>query len=703
MGVIERIDEDDPFPEEDVWVRRFLVRPQKAFDELISGRCIIASFFGLEPQEALCRSVGGMARDHEIWPKLNEQTLRWLVDWREWGANRRAAYGLNAYVGTAIGVISIVGRLNLTGVIDDFKKNYGAWLRWAADLRLGSSHDPYWAIAATVALSQTEQDGGRFVRRWHALIENAGQADDWADARNGLAALRHVWSKEQPPKEWLLGFARFAATLPDSKEAKAAFERIWREETIFFPRGPEAWRKLAAPYFGYHLLKDKPALEWWKEQVKWSKEWEKKADKPVYRAPRPTEEDIKTLNTIVAQGRLAKSRVWVESYVKKCRHWAEETGDTYYIVRTATKVGTDALDIDPQWAHNLARTLLLWAPNDAHGWTLWVLALAKLGDAKSAELAAWESLRRFPDDDVARAALGELLAKQPERRAEAEAVFVETIRRFPDDVVARNALGNLLLELGPERLDEAEACFKEAQRIDRGDGVARTGLASVAKQRRGDPRPLRAETPPPERADAFAGEVAGFRADALCERADAALTLLGNDPALRDRSNEDLAAVLRAEPSHPFALMLQARDDPDKRAKLGEAVSSWGLNLYAAQGSNDIAAFNRLTRMAPERRPVVLLARRMAPVRDGKEDGALADLINKDLRDGADRALQVVQARLRWMSGWREGRGVSTADLTAALDRHERECHAALWDVAKLTAVQGALPFADTPFADRAD
>lgn len=310
MGVMERIPLDGPLPDAHRWVRRFLARPQKAFDQLIGGAAIIDPYYSLEPEDVLCILAGDAPPDHVFWDKLNEQCLRWLNERRGWSAEKRAAYGLNAYVGGVVGVISIVGRLNLTGVIDDFKKNYGAWMRWAADLRLGSSHDPYWAIAATVALSQTEQDGGRFVRRWHELIENAGQADDWSDARNGLAALRHVWSKEQPPKEWLLGFVRFAATLPDDTRAKAAFERIWREETIFFPRAPEAWRRLAAPYFGYHLLKDKPALEWWKEQVKWSKEWEKKADKPVYRAPRPTEEDIKTLNQIVAQGRLAKSRAW---------------------------------------------------------------------------------------------------------------------------------------------------------------------------------------------------------------------------------------------------------------------------------------------------------------------------------------------------------------------------------------------------------
>ncbi|HRQ82755.1 MAG TPA: tetratricopeptide repeat protein, partial [Azospirillaceae bacterium] len=523
MNVTERIPVDSPLPEAHPWVRRFLARPQKAFDQLISGAAIIDPYYSLEPEDVLCILAGDAPPEHVFWDKLNEQTLRWLNERRGWSAEKRAAYGLNAYVGGVVGVISIVGRLNLTGVIDDFKKNYGAWLRWAADLRLGSSHDPYWAIAATVALSQTEQDGGRFVRRWHELIENASQADDWADARNGLAALRHVPSKEQPPKEWLLGFARFAATLPDSKEAKAAFERIWREETIFFPRGPEAWRKLAAPTFDYHLLKDKPALTWWKEQVKWSKEWEKKQG--FKRLEAPTYDDArramrKLYSDDWRQG-VAEGKALMQRHVA----FAEKAGDAYYLVRACGELGKAAILVDPQWAHDLARTLLLWEPNNAHGWTLWVRALVKLGDARSAELAAWESLRRFPDDAVARNALGELLAKQWERLDEAEAVFVETIRRFPDNVVARAALGNLLLELGSGRLDEAEACFNEALWIDQGDTVARTGLASVAKQRRGERKPTTDETPPPERADAFAGEVAGFRADALCERADAALTL----------------------------------------------------------------------------------------------------------------------------------------------------------------------------------
>jgi tetratricopeptide (TPR) repeat protein len=693
MNVTERIPVDSPLPEAHPWVRRFLARPQKAFDQLISGAAIIDPYYSLEPEDVLCILAGDAPPEHVFWDKLNEQTLRWLNERRGWSAEKRAAYGLNAYVGGVVGVISIVGRLNLTGVIDDFKKNYGAWMRWAADLRLGSSHDPYWAIAATVALQQTEQDGGRFVRRWHELIENAGQADGWSDARNGLAALRHVPSKEQPPKEWLLGFARFAATLPDSKEARAAFERIWREETIFFPRGPGTWRKLAAPYFDSHLLKDKPALNWWKEQVKWSKEWEKKENRTPERSPMPSE-----AQAVIRKLGGDNWRQGVEegkALIRRSVAFAEKTGDAYYLVRTCVNLGKAAIPVDPQWAHDLARTNLLWAPNDNIGWTLWMRALARLGDARSAELAAWEALRRFPEDPIKRNAMGEVLAKQPERRTEAEAVFRETIYSFPDNVVARAALGNLLLEMGPERLAEAEACFNAVLEIDPGDRYAGPGLKAVTKARGGERKPATDETPPPDRADAFAAEVAGLRPDALCQRADATLTLLGNDPVLRDRSDTDLAEVLRAEPSHPFALMLQARNNPDMRAKLGDAATSWGLNLYAAQGSNDIAAFNRLTKTAPERRPVVLLARRMAPVRDGKEDSALAGFVNEVLRDGADAALLVTQNRLRRMTGWRDGRGVSTADLTAALDRGQAECDALLWDVAKLTAVRGALPFAD--------
>lgn len=232
MMSIDQGVEDDPFPTEDRWIRCFMARPQRTFDNTVLGRCIIDSCFGIEPDEAICRIVGGLPSDHEIWPKLNEQCLRWLNEWRQWPDEKRTAYGMNAYVGTVIDVLSIVGRLTLVGVINDFKENYDTWMAWAAGLRLGPSHDPYWAIASTIAVNQNGQD--RFANRWFAMIDGADEKDSWNDARNGLAALRHIPSVCREPTLWMDGIVKLIRILPDTTDGTTAFVRIWEAEAALF-------------------------------------------------------------------------------------------------------------------------------------------------------------------------------------------------------------------------------------------------------------------------------------------------------------------------------------------------------------------------------------------------------------------------------------------------------------------------------------
>jgi tetratricopeptide (TPR) repeat protein len=694
MGVMERMAADAPLPDAHPWVRRLLARGMVAFDELITGAAVINPYWMCDADEALRQISAEIPEHHFYWSKLDAAALAWLKDRRGWSADRRADLGLTVYVGEIVVALRAVGRLGLSGCIGDFKADYWNWRRWASGLRLGSSHDPLAAVVAMTAAAQDKADGKRFLYHWHGLIDQATAADGWRDARLGLLALRHIPCDDPPPPEWLDGFVRWAKRLPDDDRAQEAFEKVWERESALFPGGPATWRKAAEPLFEDKALQKVPAFGWWKELLNWRAPAKKpSSQKAPELSPMPAEAHavIKLLENPAqrAQG-VAAGKALMDRHIG----FAEKTGDAYYLVRACGELGKVAVRVAPDWAHELARTRLLWAPNDPFGWGLWVEALAAMGDPTTAELAAWEAVRRFPEFPAQRTTLGKLLVRQEGRSAEAEAVFRDAISRFPADVVARTALGNLLVDA--KRLDEAEGLFNKVRELEPGDAAAEKGLAAVNKERGGLPKPQTGKDapPPPSIGDGdLADEAAPLRAEGLSMRAVATLARFPAVEKLRQRSLDDIAAVLRDDPAHPLALLAQAGDDRDKTAKLGDAVNAWGVSLHVARRFADPGRFKALMNQAPEREAVVWLARRYSAAPDAGDAGRLQSFVNGDLRDGADPATATAHGWLRRVTQW-TSRGVATDALDAALSKHAAEGDAVLQEAVMMTAAPWAAPVA---------
>ncbi len=125
------------------------------------------------------------------------------------------------------------------------------------------------------------------------------------------------------------------------------------------------------------------------------------------------------------------------------------------------------------------RRALDWDVSNAFLWTRLADCLRALGDNKAAEDVLWETLRRFPDDEVCRNILAELLRERGGTE-EAEALLRETKERFPDDEVCRNILAELLREHGGT--EEAEALLRETKECFPDDEVCRTILAELLRE-----------------------------------------------------------------------------------------------------------------------------------------------------------------------------------------------------------------------------
>ncbi len=104
--------------------------------------------------------------------------------------------------------------------------------------------------------------------------------------------------------------------------------------------------------------------------------------------------------------------------------------------------------------------------------------LRDLGRYDEALAAFEETMRRFPQNEVARNARAETL-RDLGRYDEALAAFEETMRRFPQNEVARNARAETLRDLG--RYDEALAAFEETMRRFPQDEVAPTARAETLR------------------------------------------------------------------------------------------------------------------------------------------------------------------------------------------------------------------------------
>lgn len=166
------------------------------------------------------------------------------------------------------------------------------------------------------------------------------------------------------------------------------------------------------------------------------------------------------------------------------RHYARETGDSYFLVRTFTRLGEYLLNQaphtqtprDPEWALDLGQEAALWEPGDHPSWALVARTLNALGDWTRACAVFWYARRRFPHNPFSHDQLGHALAMRG-LVDEGEAVYRQAIRRFPGDPVCWSDLAHTLRVAG--RREQAVAVYREALVLFNKNQVLANGLTGV--------------------------------------------------------------------------------------------------------------------------------------------------------------------------------------------------------------------------------
>lgn len=346
-----------------------------------------------------------------------------------------------------------------------------AWLR---GFYLGNSRDPEGALLVALTYGQTDRG---LLALWLGIVR---QGRPLEHVRHALLGLRLMPADDQGeverglPKALLRGLLDFGEALARTGDRKG---RAWLDEVDFlaavYPMSKEQW--------GRHFREQLQARDTSHEVRNWLDKRYPAAlnlamGKPIqgFLLP-PHVRDFELLLQRMASD-FSGARPQLVALLERHRHYARESGDSYYLVRTFCRAGDRLIDRDPAWARDLAHEAAHWEPNNPHSWSLLARALESEGDWRRAEAVYWHARRRFPHDPFGHTQLGHALVLHSQAEL-GEAVFREAIRLFPDDPVCWAELAHTLHVTGQP--EAAVATYRQAQQSFHRDPVIAGGLTDT--------------------------------------------------------------------------------------------------------------------------------------------------------------------------------------------------------------------------------
>jgi tetratricopeptide (TPR) repeat protein len=465
------------------WLKEFEQSPAKAFGDLLSGYARVHPYERADAPDAARMVFGPLALDDPAWKALGPAIVAWLQERRRKPLSANP-HRLQRFVREVCEAFEIVALLSVAEAAVELRRAFIAWNEWVTRLVLSASRDAraeYWRMLALtqplVADTSSIEPHG-LAPFWLKVCSESGGRLPSRYLTIGLLGLRRLPGAPLDGTEtpWLAGLAHWALAQKPSSET---FLAEWRPLKQLYPRAPTRWRRyvggvLTAKQFK-HAGIEPPA--WWeadpdfRSMVSGDDDAVRKQRTTVPLSPVPKEAWEPVIKAIERDEDFAKLGPRIDGILSKQRHYAEGTGDSYFLVRTFTNIGmrliqhgSDARAERARTAQELAKEALEWEPHDVFAWSLWRDALAEEGALEAAELVGWEFVRRVPDDPQPRTQLADFLANRLGRGDEAEAVYRETIQRFPGAVHARTQLADLIAKQ-PDRGREAEEVHRET--IDR--------------------------------------------------------------------------------------------------------------------------------------------------------------------------------------------------------------------------------------------
>jgi len=331
-----------------------------------------------------------------------------------------------------------------------------AWLR---NFTLDSSRDPEAALLVMLAHGQNNRG---LLFTWMDVIRRGRPV---AHVRHALLGLRKMPADDNGaverglPRALLRGLLDYGETLVKAGDKKS---KPWLEEVDFlaavYPMSQEQWgRRFREVIQAREVSKD--VHNWLDSRFRVTVNKQDKTAKGFIQPPRF--DDIKPL-LLRMQNDFVGTRSALITLLDKHRRYAQESGDSYYLVRSFCNIGDHLLKHDPQWARELAHEAARWEPSNHHTWSLLARALEAEGDWRRAEAVYWNARRRFPHIAHSHTQLGHALLLHGQEEL-GETVFRQATRLFPDDPITWSELGHSLRVTG--RYEPAVAVYKEAQQM----------------------------------------------------------------------------------------------------------------------------------------------------------------------------------------------------------------------------------------------
>lgn len=426
------------------WLDRLTADPDKAVDSLLRGVAHLPGVQRASPVEAALALVDGLEPEAVEWSLLDQALLRWLQ------ARRQASQALLGRPGGVQRFIRETGegfrmawRLELPGSSQWIRDELFDLLRWADAFPQDATFDLGQAVLAAGAHVQQDKEL-RFL--WLRTCEEA--AGQRLRHRLDIALLgltrMPTGSSGGPSPDVIAGLARWASHLPKDDRFKTEVVREWRALKAAFPRQPTFWRQRWQAILDDSRV-DHPFLGWLQDGDPVLKAKDR-APKREPLIPRNIPDIIRRFSDDLAKNGLSQS-LWLpmKQLLDQIEHFADLTGNSYFLVTSCTNVASTVLPHAPGHALGLARRALLWAPSNGHAWSVRAQALERLGRSDLAQSVLWEGMRRAPSNPVLSHQLALLLSG---RDSEAEALLRKALTLQADNEPVHNDLARLLWATG---------------------------------------------------------------------------------------------------------------------------------------------------------------------------------------------------------------------------------------------------------------
>lgn len=640
--------------EDGPWLEWLSSSPHEAVDALLRGEAHLPGFERASPCEALMGLMGDLPDESPEWAALDGALLTWLQERRQADdALIESHVGIRHFIAEVGEGLRAAWRLKLPQTSSWIRAQLFDLLRWAEAISVDSTYDLARSVLAAGAHLQ-RGDEWRFL--WlricrESTTPSASQRRDVA--MMGLARQPDKRTGSAPSQDILVGLASWASNLPRDERCKNVVVSEWRALKAMFPRQPTFWRGRLEALREDARFGDHPFLNWLRDAepaMKAAKANGTNKRKPFL--PPKTSKQVDDLGDDIAKARGLPQPLWIRitTLLDQLEHYADLTGESYYLVTSCTRIGKFIRPYAPGNALALARRALLWAPSDAHAWSLRAGTLETLGRPDLAKAVLWEGKRRTPSDPTFSNQLARLLHDDFDAAehllARADIIAPDSRLHYTQILLAvakANAAEARTLAQGYGARHGTDEYFQTAERLI-ASGV--TGQEEALSRLRGDERHEKEGTAR-VRWDATARDAALTAEEkeaprlnriGLLSEADI-LFALGDDA--RHRATAAVDQAIQADRYDSYAHLVKALGDGEYRqalrGEIGRFAGSLPVRLAALPDDAPVADWNHLAARFPENRALIDLIRL---------ERGLAD-------DGDRRRLDAwTQEPNRWDHGW---------------------------------------------------